>query len=75
MLCVLISKLPIANGNRWNKGVQFTWKDQLRELDLAYSIKFIDEETELVNDPLYSQEAVDQHTKRRERKKELQQKG
>ena len=39
-------------GNRWNRRVQFTWKNQLREPDHADFIKFVDEETELVNDPL-----------------------
>ena len=56
-------------GNRWNRRVQFTQKNQLREPDLADFIKFVDKETELVNDRLYSQEAVDQHTKRRERER------
>ena len=50
MLCTLISKLPI--GDRWNRRVQFTRKNQLREPDPADFIKFVDEETELVNDPL-----------------------
>ena len=66
MLCTLISKLPMSVGHRWNKSVQFTRKNQLREPDLADFIKFVDEETELVNDPLHSQEAVDQHTERKE---------
>ena len=39
-------------GNRWNRRVQFTRKSQLREPDHADFIKFVDEETELVNDPL-----------------------
>ena len=51
-LCSLISKLPMSVGNRWNRRVQFTWKNQLREPDHADFIKFVDEETELVNDPL-----------------------
>ena len=53
-------------GDRWSRRVQFTRKNQLREPDLADFIKFVDEETELVNDPLHSQEAVDQHTERKE---------
>ena len=69
MLCTLVSKLPMSVGDRWNKKVQFTQKKQLREPDLADFIKFVEEETELVNDPLYSREAVDQHTERRERER------
>ena len=68
MLCTLISKVPMSVGDRWNRRVQSTRKNQLRKPDLADFIKFVDEETELVNDPLYSQEAVDQHTERKARK-------
>ena len=32
-------------------------------------IKFVDEETELVKNALYSQQAVDQHTKRQEKER------
>ena len=49
------------------KGTVHTEKPAKRT-DLADFIKFVDEETELVNDPLYSQEAVDQHTERKARK-------
>ena len=69
MLCTLISKLPMSVSDRWNRRVQFTWKNQLREPDLTEFIKFVEEETELVNDPLYSREAVDQHTERKERER------
>ena len=53
-------------GHRWDKRVKFTRKKQLREPDRADFIKFVDEETELVNDPLHSREAVDQHTEKKE---------
>ena len=69
MLCTLISKVPMSVGDRWNRRVQSTRKNQLRKPDLADFIKFVDEETELVNDPLYSWEAVDQHTERKERER------
>ena len=69
MLCTLVSKLPMSVGDRWNGRVKFTQKNQLREPDIADFIKFVDEETELVNDPLYSREAIDQHTERKERER------
>ena len=69
MHCTLILKLPISVGDRWNRRVQFTRKNQLREPDLADFIKFVEEETELVNDLWYSQEAVDKHTERKERER------
>ena len=49
--------------------IQFTRKNQLREPDLADFIKFGVEETQLVHDPLYSREAVDHHTERKERER------
>ena len=69
MLCTLILKLPMSFGDRWNRRVHFTRKNQLREPDLADLIKFVDEETELPNDPLYSREMVDKHTKSKERER------
>ena len=69
MLCTLISKLAMSVGNRWNRRIQFTRKNQLREPDLADFIKFVEEETELGNDPLHSREAVDQDTERKERER------
>ena len=69
MLCTLISELPMSVGDRWNRRVQFTRKNQLREPDLADFIKFVKEETELVHDPLYSREAVDQQTERKKRER------
>ena len=69
MLCTFISKLTMSISDRWNRRIQFTRKNQLREPDLADFINFVDKETELVNDPLYSREAVDQHTERKERER------
>ena len=53
MLCTLILKLLMSVGDRWNRRVQFTRKNLLREpylSDLIF-IKFVDDETELVNNP------------------------
>ena len=71
MLCTLISKLPMSVGDRWDRRVQFTRKNLLREPYLSdfIFIKFVDEETELVDNPWYSREAVDQHTERTERER------
>lgn len=51
----------MSNGGRWNRKVQFTWKNQLREPDPP-DFKFVDKESELVIDPLYSGRKVDQRT-------------
>ena len=69
MLCTLISNLPMSVGNRWNRRVKFTLKSQPWKPDVTDFIKFFDEETELVKNALYSQQAVDQHTKRQEKER------
>ena len=67
MLCTLIPKLPMSVGDRWNRRVQFKRKNQLRDPDLEDFIKFLDEETELINDLLYFWGAVEQQTEKKER--------
>ena len=71
MLHTLISKLPISIDDKWYRWVQFKCKNQVREPDFEVFIKFVDEKPEMVNDPLYSQEAVDQNTGRKERKRKI----
>ena len=69
MLCTLILKLPMSNGDRWDRRVQFNQKNQLREPDPTEFVKFDDKETDLVNDPWYSGGAVAQHIERKERER------
>ena len=54
-------------GDRWNRRVQFKRKSQLRDPDLEDFIKFLDEETELINDLLYFRGAVEEQTEKKER--------
>lgn len=58
----------MSNGGRWNRKVQFTWKNQLREPDPP-DFKFVDKESELVIDPLYSGRKVDQRTEKKEKER------
>ena len=60
LLCMLISKLATSRGDNCNRKVQSVCRWHKREPDLAELIHFVDEETQLVNDPLYSWEAVQQ---------------
>lgn len=55
----------MSNDGRWNRKVQFTWKNQLREPD-SPDFKF---ESELVNDPLRSGKKVDQRTEKEEKER------
>ena len=75
MLCTLISKLPMSVGDRWNRRVQFKRKSQLRDPDLEDFIKFLDEETELINDLPYFRGAVEQQIEKKEREERASARG
>ena len=62
-------------GDRWNRRVQFKRKSQLRDPDLEDFIKFLDEETELINDLLYFRGAVEQQTEKKEREERASARG
>ena len=69
LLYTFISKLPISNGDSWNKKVQSIHKQRKSEPDLADLINFVDEETQLVNHLLYSREVVQQYAEKKEKDK------
>lgn len=58
----------MSNNGRWNRKVQFTWKNQLRE-PYPPDFKFVYKESELVNDPLCSGKKVDQRTEKEEKER------
>ena len=58
ILCMLISKLPGGIIERWNRKVLNIRRRQVREPTLDDTIDFIEEETILMNDPLFSREAL-----------------
>ena len=58
ILCMLISKLPGGIIERWNRKVLNIRRRQVREPTLDDTIDFIEEETILINDPLFSREAL-----------------
>ena len=71
MLCMLIAKLPGGLIDRWNRNVQAIRKRHLREPDLQDLINFVEEETVLMNDPLFSREALHESIKHPERSTHL----
>ena len=56
-LRTILSKLPGATRDRWNRKVLHI-RTKLREPDLNDLISFVDNENVLVNDPLYSRDAL-----------------
>ena len=62
VICMLLSKLPGKIRDQWVRAVMDVRRKEHREETLGDFIKLIHEETMLVNDPLFSKEAVDQYT-------------
>ena len=63
MLGMLIAKLPGGLIDRWNRNVQAIRKRHLREPDFQAIITFLEEETVLMNDRLFSRQALHEYTK------------
>ena len=61
ILCMLISKLPGVLMDRWNRKVQNIRRRELREPDLTDFVQFMEEETLLMNNPLFSREAFHEY--------------
>ena len=66
-ICMLLAKLPNHMRDGWNREVYSIRSRQSREPELSDLINFIDKETILVNDPLFSREAVDYYVDKKER--------
>ena len=61
IICMILSKVPGHLQDRWNRNVLIIRRTETREpgqLDLTY---FTEDEMILVNDPLFSREAVGQY--------------
>ena len=63
-LCLMIAKFPRHIRDRWNQQVLTIRKRRSREPSLADLIAFVEEETLLVDDPLFSNNAVEQYLDR-----------
>ena len=57
-ISTLVSKFPPTLVDRWNRKVMFFRHEKHKEPKLAAFIEFVERETILVNDPLYSREAI-----------------
>ena len=61
VICMILSKVPGFLQDRWNRHVHKIRKTQTREPRLPCLTNFIEGEMNLVNDPLFSREAVGQY--------------
>ena len=74
MMCLVLSKLPGHTRERWNRSVMSIRRRYSREPDFADLIHFVEDEATLVNDPLFSKEALSGYVDKREvpvKKKQL----
>ena len=67
MLHMLIAKLLGGLTCRWNRNVQAIKKRHLCEPDLQDLNKFVEEKTVLMNNPLFSREALHEYTEHPEK--------
>ena len=58
MMCLVLSKLPGNLRDKWNRTVLNIKRRNLREPDFADLIHFVDDEATLVNDSLFSKNAL-----------------
>ena len=65
-MCLVLSKLPGHTRERWNRSVMSIWRRYSREPDFADLIRFVEDEATLVNDPLFSKEALSGYVDKRE---------
>ena len=62
---MLLSKLPGSSRDKWPRKVLTIRQNQRREPKLLDFIKFVDNETLIVSDPLFSKAAVDKYLEKR----------
>ena len=60
IVCMLLSKLPAGAGDKWSRRVLLIRRKQGKEPELTDFIDFVNDEKLLVNDPVFSKEAVEQ---------------
>ena len=65
IICMLLSKLPGSARDKWSRKALTIRQYQRREPELSDFIKFVDNETLIVSDPLFSKVAVDEYLEKR----------
>ena len=61
IICMLLLKLSRIARDKWSRKVLTIRQNQRREPELSDFIKFVDNETLIVSDPLFSKVAIDEH--------------
>ena len=61
MICMILAKQPLHFQDRWNRNTTLLRRRGSREPTLTNLSDFVEDEMTLINDPLYSREAVSQY--------------
>ena len=61
VICIILSRVPGLLQDRWNRNVHKIRKNQTREPGLVDLTNFVEDEINVVSDPLFSREAVRQY--------------
>ena len=65
IIYMLLSKFPESAKDKWSRKVLTIRQNQRREPELLDFIKFVDNKTLIVSDPLFSKAAVDEYLEKR----------
>ena len=61
VMCMPLSKLPGGMRDKWSRKVLGIRRKLKRDPELAYLIDFVSDENLIVNDPVFSKEAVEHY--------------
>ena len=65
VMCMLLSKLPSGTRDKWSRKVLGIRRKLKRDPELADLIDFVSDENLIVNDPVFSKEAVEQYIEKK----------
>ena len=65
IICMLLSKLPRSVRDKWTRKVLTTRRMGNREPEVADFIQFVDDETLIVTDPVFSKEAAEHYVEKK----------
>ena len=65
VVCMLVSKLPGSGRDRWSRRVLVIRRKNKREPDMMDFIQFVNDETVIVTNSIFSKEAVEQYVEKR----------
>ena len=65
VVCMLVSKLPRSGRDRSSRKVLTIRKKHKRETDMMDFLKFVNDETVTVSNPVFSKEAVKQYVEKK----------